>query len=103
MTAGVILRVNGENKIAVDPEGYSYARYIGILPTEEVIYVKPSSDVWFTKQEQEYIKQAERGESWSTIDFGARRSQNEHFWNKLRELGTVKLDSCMWSFKGAAA
>lgn len=103
MTAGVIIRVNGVNRIAIDPQGYSYSRYVGILPEKEVIYTKPESEFWLTEEEEKMIEDAKAGREWSIIDFGASRSKNENFWNELKKLGTVKIDSCMWSFKGAAA
>ena len=103
VTAGVIVRLNGVNQIAIDPEGYTYARYVGILPDHEVKYTPSTSEFYLSKEEKELIEQAKRDKSFSIIDFGARRSTNENFWNELKKLGQVKIEPFMWSFEGMAA
>ena len=98
----VLIELNGEAQFLVDPEGHTYCRYAGLLPeTPQEAPVIDKTAIYYSPEEKELIKQAEtlsNNASFTIYDFGAKRSTNKAFWDRLAELGTVKKDKYSWSF-----
>jgi hypothetical protein len=98
----VLIELNGEAQFLVDPEGHTYCRYAGLLPeTPQEAPVIDKTAVYYSPEEKELINRAEtleKDSSFTIYDFGAKRSTNKAFWDRLFELGTVKKEKYSWSF-----
>lgn len=105
----ILIQLNGVNKLVVDPEGHNYCRYVGTIEKAttkkpELKEFDPSS--WLSTEDKKRLEDIKRDIQFGEVtffDFGTDRPKNPNFWNELKKLGTVKIDSCMWSIKGAAA
>lgn len=59
----VAVFLNGELKLVIDPEGFSYARYVNIVPTEykkALLHNKEKANTFKTELKTEEVQQSER-------------------------------------------
>lgn len=99
----VLIRLNGVNKLVVDPEGFSYCRYVGTV--EKATVMKPKaeafdSSAWLSSEDLQLLEECKQslkfGDSFQIYDFGTQRPKNPNFWEKLGELGKVTKNNMCW-------
>lgn len=76
----------------VDPEGFNYCRYIGLLPDENFKQIEKSDELILNEEEQEIYNRClnlKENNYFSIIDFGARRNYSETLKTTLKKINII--------------
>lgn len=91
----ILIQFNGVNQFLVDPEGFNYCRYIGLLPPENYKPIEESNnELILNKSEQEIYDQCLRlggNSEFSILDFGAKRNYSKRLMDALAKIN-IKID-----------
>lgn len=91
----ILIQLNGVNQFLVDPEGFNYCRYIGLLPDEGFKSIEQIDDeLILNESEQDIYNQCLNLNSnmeLSIIDFGAKRNFSERLLDALKKID-VRID-----------
>ena len=101
----ILIQLNGEDKFLVDPSGYDYCRYIGLLPLPDYQEIKQeeTQEPILSKNEKnllEECKKLKNDQSFDILDFGSSRNFSEEFKKQLEKIHVSMIcSSCSINFR----
>ena len=101
----ILIQLNGKDKFLVDPSGYDYCRYIGLLPLPDYQEIKKEEiqEPILSKNEKnllEECKKLQNNQSFDILDFGSNRNYSEEFKKQLEKIHVSMICSpCSINFR----
>lgn len=101
----ILIQLNGQDKFIVDPSGFNYCRYIGLLPLPDYQEIKQeeTQEPILSKNEKnllEECKKLQNNQSFDILDFGSNRNFSEEFKKQLEKIHVSMICSpCSINFR----